>query len=255
MSRRRSGGKGSHKAPGRQPGTRHREPRADDQPPHHPVFDHAPGVDRRHRRAEDGIATPAERARLLELEHALPKLLEKIAGGRAQRYAPYLLVRSEVGDRGKRPINQPNDPGWMSPDIWLYPADPKVAPEIPPQQLDQQSAAEQSGPDGPPITLYAHVWNLGLAEVIAAKVEFHVQNITEGEPKPHPLGVVVTRLAGRLNPERCHKLVKCPEPFFPTDNQQEIVVRVSSLADKFDSLDAWDPGVDRHVARVTIEPF
>src|SRR5438552_4472238 len=76
----------------------------------------------------NSIAHKSEIERLKKLRSQLPGLLKQFEEGkrgRAQRFYPYILIRSVVGDRGDRPINVPF---WESPDIWTAPADPSVTP-------------------------------------------------------------------------------------------------------------------------------
>ena len=71
----------------------------------------------------------------------------------------------------------------------------------------------------------------------------------------HDIGVAPERvdLSARTSIDDCHKLVKCPEPFKPQNPAWSLVVRVSSIGDRLDRLDSWDPSQDRHVAR--LDPF
>lgn len=212
------------------------------EPPRQPLFDEAR---RRLRPApgDPGIATPAERDRIRAFEAALPELLRRVKGGRAQRFYPYLLVRSAIGDRGGRPILERGI--WRSPDIWIYPGDPSTTPPIPPEQLDMRALAGASAP----FTVYAHVWNVGLAPILGVHVEFYTQpfRLGPGAPPPEFLGIAMADLGGRSSPKSCHALVKCPAPW---NTLGSIIVRVSCFADAPASPGVWDPATDRHVTRL-----
>lgn len=84
-------------------------------------------------------------------------------GPRGDLFLPFLFLRANAGDLGARPVV---GPFWESPDILLLAnVDPAVAPPIPPE-LGQTAQA------GKPTTLYAHVWNFGIAQAPNVVVEF-----------------------------------------------------------------------------------
>src|SRR5947209_6316988 len=116
------------------------------------------------KKQEPSAKNPDYDRRRNHLLSQLPDLLEKIKDrGRANKFEPYLLIRSVLGDRGDRPINVPF---WESPDIWTVPGDPATSPDIP---------ASHGGSlvVGQPNTVYAHVWNLGLAPLAGVRLEFY----------------------------------------------------------------------------------
>src|SRR5438094_7093834 len=93
-----------------------------DRPPRNPIFDRAP----------QGGFTAQERARLGRFRQVFPGIRRRLEGGRAERFYPYLLLRSAVGDHGRRPLATPVPPDfWASPDIWVAEGDPRTTPEIP----------------------------------------------------------------------------------------------------------------------------
>ena len=85
-------------------------------------------------------------------------------GPRNELYLPFLFMRANPGDLGARPVV---GPFWESPDILLLAGvDPAAAPRVPPE-LGQTALA------GQPNTIYAHVWNFGLAQAPNVVVEFY----------------------------------------------------------------------------------
>jgi hypothetical protein len=226
-------------------------------PPQHPLFDKAPGRSRG--TSTDpaewfGLATDEERRRLRYLRDRL----ERRKAGHHDRdtppFRPFLLVRAQVGDFGERPINYPF---WQSPDIWIATGDPAATPAIP-------SAPGGTVTVGTPHTLYAHVWNLGLAPVIGVTVEFLVFElvIVFGElemPLPLFRAVTMVDLSSRSAPASCHQLVKCPIAWIPTivnptlnAGFESIMVRVSAVGDPLEPLHQWEPSADRKVAQRNI---
>ena len=164
---------------------------------------------------------------------------------RSQRFEPYLLVRSVLGDRGDRPINVPF---WESPDIWTAHGDPSTSPDVPPDHGGQVVAGAAN-------TVYAHVWNLGFAPLAGVRVEFYWCDPSLGIDGPHAhlIGVATCELSGRAMPGS-HKLVKCPKPWVPTmenGGHECLVVRVSGLGDPVGN-NAWAPWLNRHVAQRNI---
>jgi hypothetical protein len=217
-----------------------------DQPPANPLFDNAPGGTK-DKRLPDSIGTESERARIEAFKKLLPQLKDEgQRGGRAQRFYPYLLVRSLVGDRGDRPINVPF---WESPDIWTAPGAPAASPAIPANPGGVVTAGE-------PNTVYAHVWNLGRAPIMGVKVEYYWFNPTLGINAAHANLIGVARVdLGPRNSTGCHRLVKCPKAWVPVveNNGHEcLVVRVSAIGDNISATHPWDAWADRHVAQRNI---
>jgi hypothetical protein len=173
----------------------------------------------------------------------LPDLLEKLKKhGRADQFAPYLLIRSVLGDRGDRPINVTF---WESPDIWTAPGDPTSSPEIPTSHGGTLVV-------GQPNTVYAHVWNLGLAPLLGVRVEFFWFNPSLAIDGAHArlIGTAVCELSGRALPGS-HKLVKCPKPWIPVmenGGHECLIARVSGIGDPI-GANEWAPWANRHVAQ------
>src|ERR1700674_214957 len=223
---------------------------AKEHPPQNKLFDKADS---------DAKMIEAERFAALKRyieKHGTPKP-DPILGP----FQPFLLIRSQTGDHGGRPLSipttsTPTEFFETTPDIWAVQGDPTQTPAIPP------------GPGGPNLhvrsqyTFYAHVWNLGRAPVGGVHVEFwvfedHVPTNPALDPtKAQRLGMVRVDLAPRASPA-CHRLVKGPAAWtIPSRGgggitastpQPVAVVQVSGLGDSIAA--AWDPLLDRHVAR------
>jgi hypothetical protein len=175
----------------------------------------------------------------------LPALMDRRKGGRANRFLPYLLVRSVLGDRGDRPINVPF---WESPDIWTAPGDPAAAPAIPPNHGGVVTA-------GQPATIYAHVWNLGFAPLAGIRVEFYWFDPSVGIDGSHAhlIGMARCELASR-GMTGSHLLVKCPTAWTPTlvnGGHECLVVRIEGVGDPIGG-NPWAPWQNRHVAQRNI---
>ena len=164
---------------------------------------------------------------------------------RAEQFVPYLLVRSQPGDMGGRPI-APNVT-LQSPDIWLVPGDPAQNPISPDPK---QTVADPAS--GKPHTLYAHVWNLGRAPIAGVRVEFYFTRIYDPKTGPFPpvaLGYARVDLPPRSS-LACHTLVKCPQAVTAEGIADfAAIVRVSSIGDPIPKTHQWDPSWERHVAR------
>jgi hypothetical protein len=193
--------------------------------------------------AEDPKQTDADKQRRAELLKELPSLLRRQQDkGRAQKFQPYLLIRSVLGDRGDRPINIPF---WESPDIWTAAGPPAAAPAVPPDHGGVVNA-------GQPNTVYAHVWNLGFAPLAGVRVEFFWCNPSLGidATHAHPIGMAHVELGGRGSPGS-HKLVKCPTPWVPVmenGGHECLVARASGFGDPVGNND-WAPWLNRHVGQ------
>ena len=166
-------------------------------------------------------------------------------GGRANRFLPYLLIRSVLGDRGDRPINVPF---WESPDIWTAPGDPATSPAIPPDHGGTLNA-------GQPNTIYAHVWNLGFAPLAGVRVEFYWfdPSVSIDGSHAHLIGMTRCDLASR-GMSGSHMLVKCPTAWVPVvvnGGHECLVVRVEGVGDPI-GANPWAPWQNRHVAQRNI---
>lgn len=189
-------------------------------------------------------STSAEYTQRLEaLQKELPSQMVKLNDrGRAQKFLPYLLVRSVVGDRGDRPFNTPF---WESPDIWTAPGDPSTSAAIPPTHGGQVTA-------GQPSTVYAHVWNVGLAPLAGVLVEYYWFNpsLEIDGADANLIGMTRCDLSARGMPGS-HQLVKCPKPWVPVmenEGHECLVVRVSGIGDPLGNND-WAPWLNRHIAQ------
>lgn len=209
-----------------------------EQPPRHPLFD--PHVREQHDREETRLDLDAVRERLQEYRR-------KTQEGPLPDFTPALLIRAVPGDRGVRPLSAPF---WESPDIWTALGAPDSTPAVP--------ASPGGAPvAGQPNTLYAHVWNLGLAPVLNAVVEFFVFDPSLSFATQTPLfhAQATVDLSGRSAPQACHRLVKCPVPWVPTivnGGHECILVRVSAMGDAPDPAHVWDAWADRRVAQRNI---
>lgn len=195
---------------------------------------------------EKSTETKLDAVNLDKLKKVLPSIIKRVEkGNRAQRFLPFLLIRTGLGDRGTRPLST-DYVFWESPDIWVSPQDPSnPAPEIP-------ATYEASPISGVPNNIYAHVWNLGLAPLVGINVSFYVfdPSFLFQTDKANLIGVARVDLPPRSSTS-CHKLVRCPNPWIPdgTKAHQCIVVRISGVGDSINSKDSWDPRTDRHVAQ------
>ena len=186
-------------------------------------------------------------------------------GPRKNEYLPYLVVRSNPGDRGARPL-----PGvfWESPDIFVFSGAPSdSAPLMPPTTAGVATV-------GAPTTLYAHVWNLGRAPVWGAFVEFSWFNPSLGfsYASANRLGAAMIDLGDRFTsfPEwretegpagdryvtrGCHAIVRCPTtwvPSFENGGHECLVVRVFEPFMDAVALTNYDARVDRHIGQRNI---
>ena len=193
--------------------------------------------------AENAEQIAEDKKREAALVELLPGLLKRQEDkGRAQKFQPYLLIRSVLGDRGDRPINLPF---WESPDIWTAAGAPPNAPDLPPDHGGVVTA-------GQPNTVYAHVWNLGFAPLAGICVEFYWFNPSLGidGTDANLIGVARIELGGRGSPNS-HRLVKCPTPWIPVmenGGHECLVVRVSGIGDAIGN-NPWAPWANRHVGQ------
>lgn len=168
-------------------------------------------------------------------------------GARKDEYLPYLLIRADAGDRGKRSLTIPF---WESPDIFVAPRlDATAAPDTP---TTLGGLAEA----GVPNTLWAHVWNLGRAPVYNARVEFYWFNPSLGfnQAAANLIGVTYVDLGDRTS-GKAHRIVKCPVSWIPSyvnGGHECLVVRVfEPLTDPL-TPSPWDAKSDRHVGQRNI---
>lgn len=157
------------------------------------------------------------------------------------RFHPYLLVRSMPGDSGQRPLGAGTNVS-MSCDIWTIPGTPDTIAQ---PAWSQSSLAYTDAP----VTLCTHVWNLGLAPIVGARVEFWeaARGANSNTPPTRLIGVTRVDLPGRYS-RSCHRIVKCPQAYQAAPQSSPVIyVRVRSFADAApDGM--WDPAQDRHIA-------
>ena len=168
-------------------------------------------------------------------------------GQRKNEYLPYLLIRADAGDRGKRPLSIPF---WESPDIFVAPnMHASTAPATPPTTGGIAEA-------GVPNTLWAHVWNLGRAPVYNARIEFYWFNPSLGfnQAASNLIGFTYVDLGSR-DSGHAHRIVKCPETWVPSyvnSGHECLVVRLfEPLTDPLGPA-PWDAGDDRHIGQRNI---
>lgn len=191
----------------------------------------------------DQIGTREEQERAKQLGYDIAeRQVREQKKPRENRFLPFLLVRTAIGDRGDRPL-----PGvfWESPDIWVAPGEPAVTPDLPPSHGGSVVA-------GAPTTVYAHVWNLGMAPIAGVHVEFYWHDPSLGidGSSANLIGVATVELGPRTSPT-CHRLVKCPSAWVPVmanGGHECLVVRVRSVGDGF-GPNPWQPKLNRHVAQ------
>lgn len=168
-------------------------------------------------------------------------------GTRGDLFLPYLFLRANAGDLGARPVV---GPFWESPDILLLAdTDPAVAPPVPPE-LGQTALA------GKPTTLYAHVWNFGIAQAPNVVVEFYWCDPALGinATGAHFIGVTLVSLGARGS-GRSHAVVKCPVPWYPTfvnGGHECLLVRVWDETSDGLGDPPWDASLNRHVGQRNI---
>lgn len=182
-------------------------------------------------------------------------------GPRKDSFLPFLVIRSAAGDTGRRPVP---DYGLASPDILVAAGlEPRNAPLEPPFVTPALIPGSAN-------TLYAHIWNLGLAPAFDVRVEFHWS--LPGLPPPADgrqlVGVAWIDLGNRATrwvtwrrtggegseylTRGAHAVVRCPAPWRPKPGVGE---RLSVVVRAFDPLldpaarNHFEPADDRHVAR------
>jgi hypothetical protein len=156
-------------------------------------------------------------------------------------------MRANQGDLGARPVV---GPFWESPDILLLAGvDPAVAPAIPPALGETALAAQ-------PNTLYAHVWNFGLAQAPNVIVEFYWCDpaLGIGPSSANLIGQTMLSLGARGS-GRAHAVVKCPTPWVPTfvnGGHECLLVRIWDETSDGLGTPPWDAALNRHVAQRNI---
>jgi hypothetical protein len=168
-------------------------------------------------------------------------------GPRNELYLPFLFMRANAGDLGARPVV---GAFWESPDILLLAGvDPADAPAKPPTLGDTALA-------GKPNTLYAHVWNFGLAQAPNVVVEFYWCNpsLGIGPSGANLIGQTMVSLGARGSGQS-HAVVKCPvvwTPTFVNGGHECLVVRIWDETSDGLGTPPWDAALNRHVAQRNI---
>lgn len=168
-------------------------------------------------------------------------------GQRGDLYLPFLFIRANPGDLGARPVV---GPFWESPDVLLLAGvEPSQAPPIPPE-LGQTALADQ------PNTLYAHVWNFGLAQAPTTVVEFYWcdPSLGIGPGGAHLIGQTEVALGARGS-GRAHAVVKCPTPWIPTflnGGHECLLVRIWDPTCDGLGTPPWDAALNRHIGQRNI---
>jgi hypothetical protein len=168
-------------------------------------------------------------------------------GPRKDLPLPYLFMRANPADTGTRPVV---GPFWESPDIFLLPG---VAPQHAPGIPSPLGGVAQANADN---TVYAHVWNFGLAPSYEVLVEFYWFNPTLGfnSNSANLIGRTFTHLGARSS-TTSHKVVKCPNSWranYVNGGHECLVVRISDVAADPLSSPEWDASQNRHVAQRNI---
>jgi hypothetical protein len=213
-----------------------------------------------------GFGSEVDRKRTEAFKEQLPRLIENLEG---KKFTPYLVVRTQVGDHGGRPITTERTPPLSvtsarmilnSPDVWIAHGTPGTTPENPGAQGGDASIGQEH-------TVYAHVWNLGRAPIAGVQVEFYWStdnplidpwycaypddawlNDFETSKNVQLIGVARVDLAPRSS-KKCHALVKCPKAWIPPARGcYRLTVRVSCIGDSIGTTAPWQPRHNRHAA-------
>ena len=176
-----------------------------------------------------------------------PKPGEQWPGPRDELFLPFLFMRANQGDLGARPVI---GPFWESPDVLLLAGiDPAIAPARPP-------ALGETALAGKPNTIYAHVWNFGLAQAPNVVVEFYWCDPSLGinPSSANLIGQTMLSLGARGS-GRAHAVVKCPVGWVPTfinGGHECLVVRCWEETSDGLGTPPWDAAMNRHVAQRNI---
>jgi hypothetical protein len=168
-------------------------------------------------------------------------------GPRKDMYLPYLFMRANPGDLGKRPVV---GPFWESPDILVLAGiEPALAPAVPPR-LGETALANN------PNTIYAHVWNFGNCAAAEVIVEFYWCDPSLGinPASTHLIAQTATAL-GAKGSGRAHRVVKCPEAWTPTflnGGHECLLVRVWDNTSDLPGEPKLDASINRHIAQRNI---
>jgi hypothetical protein len=148
-------------------------------------------------------------------------------------FLPYLLLRSYVNDRGKRPIRPPSPMTPLSPDIVLYRGT---------QRLDGSQVQT-----GDTLKIAAHVWNLGMAPVASGTLAFYVAKVRPATDRDATLLHAIRLNLPPRSSLRCHALFACPGTWkAPQPGTYYLIARAFAFGDML-GPHPWDYTVDRHV--------
>ena len=169
-------------------------------------------------------------------------------GPRSEMDLPYLFMRANPADLGARPVV--GAPFWESPDIFILAGvTPSLAPPRP-SELGQVALA------GKPNTIYAHVWNFGLAAASEVVVEFYWVDPSLGiSPGSVHLIAQKCMTLGAKGSGKNHAVVKCPEPWTPTfvnGGHECLLVRIWDNPSDLPGEPKFDASINRHVAQRNI---
>lgn len=169
-------------------------------------------------------------------------------GPRSEMDLPYLFMRANSGDLGKRPVS--GAPFWESPDIFLLAGVPPALAPPRPAKLGDVALA------GQPNTIYAHIWNFGKSAACEVVVEFYWVDPSLGisAGSVHLIAQTFTRL-GAKGSGKCHTVVKCPEPWVPTfvnGGHECLLVRIWDNPSDLPGEPKFDASINRHVAQRNI---
>lgn len=168
-------------------------------------------------------------------------------GQRGDLYLPFLFLRANAGDLGARPVV---GPFWESPDVLLLAGvEPALAPPVPPE-LGQTALA------GQPNSVYAHVWNFGIAQAPNVVVEFYWcdPSLGIGPGGVHLIGQAAVALGARGS-GRSHAVVKCPTAWVPTfvnGGHECLLVRAWDETSDGLGTPPWDASLNRHIGQRNI---
>jgi hypothetical protein len=209
-------------------------------PSHWPGRPSRPGGKDSGRLSAGGPMTPGD------INHPNPPGV--FVGGRTQLDLPYLFLRANPADLGKRPVV--SAPFWESPDIFILAGvHPALAPDVPPSLGQEAQSGEVN-------TIYAHLWNFGNAAANEVVVEFYWVNPSLGisSDSVNLIAQTFTSL-GAKGSGRSHAVVKCPKPWVPTyvnGGHECLLVRVWDNPADLPGEPTFDASWNRHIGQRNI---
>jgi hypothetical protein len=223
----------------------HKSPECEHQPPECPPPPAKPGRPGRPQGVDTGRLndpTPLTKGDLNK-----PNIPGSWVGPRKDMCLPFLFMRANPGDLGKRPVA---GPFWESPDIFILPGvSPAFAPPVPPK-LGDTALANQ------PNTIYAHVWNFGNSGASEVIVEFYWCDPSLGVNNASVHLISQEEIAlGAKGSGNSHKVVKCSEPWTPTflnGGHECLLVRVWDNPSDLPGEPKLDASINRHVGQRNI---